>query len=212
MAMKRYTPDELAEVLRLHKLWRQSQEGGIRAYLSRAYLCDANLCDANLSGANLSGANLSRAYLSRADLSRAYLCDANLGGANLSGADLSRADLSRAYLCDANLCDANLSGAYLSGAKGKFAIATMRVYSGLYDYQCWAVVAKDGTPWIRMGCLFKPLPQWIAEGGIRPSNTSEFPDDGSVKSERRARAFAYVCGEVEALLEQAKADGLIEPR
>ena len=30
MTMKRYTPEELAEVLRLHKLWAQDEEGGQR--------------------------------------------------------------------------------------------------------------------------------------------------------------------------------------
>jgi len=45
--MKTYSKEELAEVLRLHKLWLNN-EGGKRA--------------------DLSGADLSRAYLSRADL------------------------------------------------------------------------------------------------------------------------------------------------
>ncbi len=78
-----YTKEQLEEILRVHKLWLYSKEGGSRANLSRA---------------NLSGANLSRADLSGADLSRANLSGANLSGANLSGADLSGANLSRANL------------------------------------------------------------------------------------------------------------------
>jgi len=39
-----------------------------------------------------------------------------------------------------------------------------------------------------MGCLFKPLEEWD-KIGIRKSNESEFPDDGSEKSEQRAIAF-----------------------
>jgi len=112
---------ELAEVLRLHALWWESNPKGKRAdlsgaYLSGAYLSRANLSGAYLSGANLSGANLSGAYLSRANLSRANLSGANLSGAYLSGAYLSGAYLSRAYLSGANLSGANLSGANLSGA------------------------------------------------------------------------------------------------
>ena len=61
--MKTYTQTELAEVLRLHTLWRQGMAEGVRA----------NLSGANLSRADLSGANLSRANLSRADLSGANL-------------------------------------------------------------------------------------------------------------------------------------------
>ena len=55
--MKRYTPDELKEIIRLHALWLADADGGTRA----------NLIDANLIGANLSGANLSRADLSDAE-------------------------------------------------------------------------------------------------------------------------------------------------
>ena len=65
MTMQRYTPEELAEVLRLHKLWLEDQEGGVRA---------------NLAGANLAGANLDRATLAEANLA-----GANLAGTNLAG-------------------------------------------------------------------------------------------------------------------------------
>ena len=33
--------------------------------------------------------------------------------------------------------------------------------------------------------------EWDANGGIRPSNTNEFPDDGSEKCEQRVRAYAF---------------------
>lgn len=51
--MKTYTAEELAEVVRLHGMWRRGESGGVRA----------NLRWSNLSGANLSGANLSEANL-----------------------------------------------------------------------------------------------------------------------------------------------------
>ena len=101
-------------------------------------------------------------------------------GANLFGADLSRADLS----------GANLSGASLFGEK----IQALRAFSGLYQYQIWAYVLEDGKPCVRMGCLYKTVAEWGAVT-IRESNTSEFPNDGSPKSEQRARAFEFARAE-----------------
>ena len=110
------TKKKIAEILALHAKWRDDEDGGKRANLSRADLYGADLSKANLSGANLSRANLSRADLSRANLSWADLYGADLSRANLSGANLSRADLSGANLYGANLSWADLSGADLSGA------------------------------------------------------------------------------------------------
>ena len=106
--MATYLPAELAEILRLHRLWSLNEGGksGIRA----------NLSGANLNGANLNGVNLSRANISRANLHWANLRWANLNGANLNGADLSGANLSWADLNGADLSGANLSGANLNGA------------------------------------------------------------------------------------------------
>ena len=101
--MKRYTPEELAEVLRLHNLWLEDEEGGVRAYLAGAYLAGANLGRAYLDHAYLAGANLGRAYLDHA-----YLDHANLAGANLADACLD----------GANLVRANIASAYMGGAKG----------------------------------------------------------------------------------------------
>ena len=157
--MRRYTPDELNEVLRLHKLWAQDEEGGQRA---------------------------------------------NLRGANLRRADLQGADLRRADLQGANLRCAYLQGAYLRGADGeKMEIAAMRVFTGLYPYQCWAVIAKDGTPWVRMGCLWKSVEEWDRIG-IRNSNPGEFPDNGSEGSERRVRAFEFTRAEAIRMAEKVK--------
>ena len=166
--MQRYTPEQLAKVLRLHAMWRRDEESGVRA---------------NLAGANLAGAYLAGAYLAGANLAGAYLADANLAGANLAGA---------------NLDGANLDGAYLDGANR---IKILEVYTGLYKYQCWAVVTDRGIPWVRMGCLWKSLEEWDTIG-IRKSNTSEFRDDGSERSERRARAFEFTRAQAVRLAEQ----------
>ena len=150
MAMKRYSPEELAEVLRLHKLWLNDEDGGERANLGGAYLDGANLDGANLDGANLRGANL--------------------------------------------------RGAYLDGAG---TVAAMAVFSGLYKYQCWAVVATDGTSWVRMGCLFKTVEEWDRIG-IRQSNHGEFPDNGAERSEQRVRAFDFTRAEAVRLAAKAQ--------
>ena len=101
----------------------------------------------------------------------------------------------------ANLSGADLRDAYLSDANGKKKkITAMRVFSGLYDYQVWAVLFEDGQRWVRMGCLFKSLDDW-EKAGIRKSNLSQYPDDGSDKCEQRVRAFEYA--KQEALLLKA---------
>ena len=120
-------------------------------------------------------------------LIEAIKTNANLGGADLRGADLRGANLYGANLYGANLYGANLRGAILYGAvKAKH----MRVFTGLYAYQVWAVLAEDGTRWVRMGGLFKSLEDW-EKIGIRKSNPNEFPDDGSRRSEERATAFEF---------------------
>ena len=74
--MRTLTKNELNEVLRKHKLWLNSEEGGERA--------------------NLSGAELRSADLRSADRRGAYLSGADLRGADLRGARLYRVNLSGA--------------------------------------------------------------------------------------------------------------------
>ena len=109
--MKTITENELADILRKHRLWALGDSNGRRADLS-----GANLRWTSLRGANLSGANLSEANLYGADLSEANLRGANLYGANLYGADLSEANLYGANLSEANLYGADLYEADLYGA------------------------------------------------------------------------------------------------
>ena len=111
---------------------------------------------------------------------------ADLSGANLNGADLSGADLSGADLNGADLNGANLDGANLNGLRA----AKLRVFSGLYKYQVWAVLGEDGSRWVRMGCLFKTLENW-EKLGVKNSNFKEFPNDNSAASEERAAAFEF---------------------
>jgi hypothetical protein len=111
---------------------------------------------------------------------------ADLRGANLDGADLRGANLRGANLCGANLYGADLGGADLDGKK----VSSLRVFTGLYAYSVWAVAFEDGSRWVKMGCLFYSLEDW-EKIGIRKSNESEFPDDGSEKCEERVAAFEF---------------------
>lgn len=103
MASDPFTPDQIAEDLRLDKLYRHHKAGGKRlnwpgADLSGADLTRVDLTRVDLSGADLSGADLIDANLSGANLTRADLRSADLRSANLRGADLRSADLTRADL------------------------------------------------------------------------------------------------------------------
>ena len=127
-----------------------------------------------------------------ADLSYANLSYADLSYAKLFSANLFCANLSYAYLFYAKLSYADLSYAKLRGAliDGKPIINLRQIsYSG-YAYGVQAVLFEDGSRWVRMGCLWKSLAEW-EEIGIRSSNPSEFPDDGSVASEERVAAFEF---------------------
>jgi uncharacterized protein YjbI with pentapeptide repeats len=137
------------------------------------------------TGANLRGANLEDANLEDANLR-----GANLRGANLEGANLRGANLEDANLRGANLEDANLRGANLRGGDAPLKAKAVKAFAGLYRYQSWAILAEDGTPWVRMGCLWKTVEEWDRIG-IRASNHSEFPDDGTERCEERVRAFEF---------------------
>jgi len=150
----RLTPEQIREVLALHRAWRLNGKG------RRADLRGADLRGADLSYAVLSDANLSDANLSDADLSGAVLSDANLRSAYLSDANLSDADLSGAYLSDANLSDANLSDADLSGAYLSSAYLSSaylgRTLQRVGPIDGWTMVAVqwDDGPRIACGCLW----------------------------------------------------------
>ena len=91
--MKKYTNEELQEILRLHKMWLNNEPGGKRA----------DLRGSNLRGSNLSGSNLSDSDLRDSDLRDSNLRHSNLSGSNLRGSNLS----------GSNLSDSNLRGAEL---------------------------------------------------------------------------------------------------
>lgn len=116
------------------------------------------------------------------------------GGASLVNASLRGADLGGASLVGASLVGADL---------GDKKISALRVFSGLYEYQIWAYVLEDGSPWVRMGCQNRSVAEWD-QLTVRESRTSEYPNDGSARSERRARAFEFARGEALIMAEEVK--------
>ena len=82
----------------------------------------------------------------------------------------------------ADLRDANLRGANLRGKK----IKTATVFAGLYDYIVIPYITEDGEKWIKMGCHNRILSDWESDFW---NNPTEFPDNGSVKSNLRLMAF-----------------------
>ena len=98
----------------------------------------------------------------------------------------ARKSLDGANLYGANLYGASLDGASLDGKK----VDSMRVFNGMYRHTVYAVLFQDGQRWIRMGCLWMSLDEW-EKIGIRNSNLTEYPDDGSDKCEERVAAFEF---------------------
>lgn len=145
-----------------------------------------NFYHADLRGADLSNLNLPYANLSYANLSGADLYNANLSNAGLSYADLSKADLS-----NSNFRYTNLSNANLSYAKYKdVVIKHVRVFTSLYKYQVWAIIAEDDSEWIRLGCFFRKREEWNENFW---NNDREFKNDNSENSNMRLAAFNFAC-------------------
>jgi hypothetical protein len=120
----------------------------------KADLSNANLSYADLVGVNLRGADLSEANLCFADLSCANIAHANLNYADLSKANLSSANLRFADLVGANLTHANLRDADLSCA---------RLPPGIYIFQSSKHQAIAADNYIRIGCLYKPVEEWLQD-------------------------------------------------
>jgi Pentapeptide repeats (8 copies) len=147
-----YTPEQLANILDLHRKWLHGEPGGSRA----------NLSGANLTGANLSGANLSGADLQWTDLTGANLTEADLRGANLRGANLTEADLREANLRGADLRRAGLSGADLCGVRGIDTIGIKLITIHLSPY---SLTYRSDTGQIHIGCRCLTAEEWLGLSG-----------------------------------------------
>ena len=105
--------------------------------------------------------------------------------------DFSYANLSGANLANADLSGANLANADFSHAKFvNVVIKHLRVFSALYRYQVWAIIAEDDSEWVRMGCHFRLREEWENDFW---NNDKEFPNDNSESSNMRLAAFQFAC-------------------
>lgn len=140
--METLSKKKISEMLRLHDLWVEGKDGGMRAcfsgknlenadmydaYLREAYFADARmrkayLMSAYLRCADFTNADMQDASLQMADMSFSNMTDANLENADcfkavMSNACMRNANLRNATLIDADLRDSCLYGADLRGAK-----------------------------------------------------------------------------------------------
>lgn len=171
------------------ELLKQYNEG--KRDFSHANFRGAALRGVNLSFANFSGSDLSKSNLSKTGLFHADLSKANLSLINLSRSDLYHTNFSGSDLSYADLSNADLLGANFRGAKYEdVVIKHVRVFTSLYKYQVWAIIAEDDSEWIRMGCFFRKREEWENDFW---NNDREFKNDNSEDSNMRLAAFNFAC-------------------
>ena len=84
--MKKYTQEELREIIEKHRMWLREVKGGERANLSYADLSSADLSYADLSYADLSGAQTGGAMLQEARLDNTIWIDGRVCAVRSLGA------------------------------------------------------------------------------------------------------------------------------
>lgn len=101
---------------------------------------------------------------------------------------IEEAVLHSAYLRGANLFRASLSGASLSGASLSEVLTIKKAafFTGIYYYDCAAIITQDIKYYIKLGCYTRQVADWDVDFW---NNDSEFPDNKSIKSKLRVLAF-----------------------
>ena len=95
--------------------------------------------------------------------------------------------LIEAIISGANLYGAYLYGANLSGANYRnIKIKKLFLSNTLYTYLAGSIISEDNKQYIILGCHCRLVSDWERDFW---NNNSEFPNDGSEKSENRKRAF-----------------------
>jgi uncharacterized protein YjbI with pentapeptide repeats len=139
-----------------------------------------NFRGGDFRGGNFLGGDFRGGYFRGGDFRGGDFRGGNFRGGNFLGGDFRGGNF--------------LGGNFLGGNVAGMAAAKLQSVASLYPYSAWAVLYANGERWVKMGCLFKSLEAWESEGGIRNSNLSEFPDDGSERSEERAHLFEFAKG------------------
>jgi hypothetical protein len=126
--MKKLTIKEVVEILKLHTMWKNKEEGGKQADFSKCCFegldligmdfSGVNCYSADFSGANCYFANFGGAYCAFANFSKAYCYSANFSGANCCSANFSEAYCYSANFTDTHLVNTILTNAILTNTIG----------------------------------------------------------------------------------------------
>lgn len=95
------TQKEFDEMMRLHEIWLDGEEGGRRAIMQ-----GEDLRNVNMNRADMMGVNMQRANTQRADMQ-----DANMWGADMRGANMQRANMQRANMQHVDMQHADMRSA-----------------------------------------------------------------------------------------------------
>jgi uncharacterized protein YjbI with pentapeptide repeats len=148
MALRKISPEELQEILRLHGIYVENGVlAGKCAVFSNIDLSGANLRNSYLECATLAGALLSGADLSFASLNGAGAHRANFSGANIQYCSLRDVDLRYANLSGANLQDANIQKVNFQGTDFRGANLNQSIPDS-----CWI----ESSKWLR-----SDVPWWL---------------------------------------------------
>jgi hypothetical protein len=142
--------------------------------------------DATFTNATFTHASFANVRFTDVRFTNASFTHASFTNVRFTDVRFTNASFTNASFDNASFDNARFSDVRFDGIETK----SVRFLSSLYKYRQWALLAKNGTRYVRMGCLFHTLDEW-EKIGIRKSNLKEFPDDGSDESEERVAAFEF---------------------
>jgi hypothetical protein len=162
------------------------QEAVDQAIADKVTLRGWVISNCKVSYCKVSDCTVSYCTVSYCKVSDCTVSYCTVSGGTVSDCTVSDCTVSYCTVSGGTVSDCKVSG----GTVREKPLAFLKGFAGLYKYNVWSVLFADGSRWVRMGCLFKSLEDWD-KIGIRKSNLSEFPDDGSDRSEERAAAFEF---------------------
>jgi hypothetical protein len=159
-------------------------------------ISNCTVSDCTVSDCTVSCCKVSDCTVSCCKVSDCTVSCCKVSGGTVSDCKVSCCTVSYCTVSDCTVSDGTVSCGTVSDGTVSYCtvsekpLAFLKGFAGLYRYNVWSVLFADGSRWVRMGCLFKSLEDWDRIG-IRKSNLSEFPDDGSDRSEERIAAFEF---------------------
>lgn len=113
---RKFNKWDIQEMIKLHKMWLNKEEGGVKLELCQKDLQELNFSNADLRNAtfdwcDLKNANFENSNLENANFEDSYLSYVSFKNANLTNANLKSTRLVLTDLTNTNLTNANLDGA-----------------------------------------------------------------------------------------------------